>query len=273
MYILNGEVYENNDKTVSPTSQAFMFGYGLFETSKVLNGKILFLDEHIKRLEEGCKTIGLSLNTEKNKIVDEAYRLLELKGVKDGVLKILYAKDNNENYLLLTTRENSYSEEHYSNGFKLMFSELKRNQNSILTYVKSNNYMENILAKEIATDNGFDEVIFLNTDGFISEGAVSNIFWIKDNAVYTPSVECGLLQGIVREKILVSLNRLGLKTNIGKFTKSDLIDADEVFITNSIMDIMPVSKIEDISFNLEKNIITRDILDEYNDLIGEEYER
>lgn len=273
MYILNGKTYENNDKTITPTSQAFMFGYGLFETIKVLDGKILFLDEHLERLNEGCKTLKLELNINNNEIKEDCYKLLKLEGIENGILKILYAKENDVNYLFLTTRENSYTKQDYERGFKLMISEYRRNQNSLLTFVKSNNYMENLLLKQQSKELGFDEVLFLNTDDYIAEGATSNIFWVKDKVVYTPSIECGLLPGIVRAKIIEASKNLGLKVKTGEFREKELLDSDEVFITNSVMDIMPVSKIKEKAFNIDKNIITTDILKEYMKLIGEKYER
>lgn len=272
MYILNGRVYENQEETISPTSQAMMFGYGLFETLKVLNGKILFFDEHFERLKSGCKTLKLSLHTEKLEIKRDCYKLLKLKNVENGVLKVLYAKNNNRNYLLLTTRENPYTEQDYLKGFKLTFSEQKRNQHSILTFIKSNNYMENILVKEDALELGFDEVIFTNTDNHLAEGAASNIFWIKNQVIHTPSIECGLLPGIVREKVLISLERLGLEVKVGKFNRENIMDSEEVFITNSLMDIMPVCKIEKVQFKIGQNTITEKIICEYNRLIGEEDE-
>ncbi len=273
MYILNGKTYENQDKTITPMSQAFMFGYGLFETMKVLKGKILFLDEHLERLNKGCKTLKLELNEKKSKIKENCYKLLKLSEIENGVLKILYAKGNDENYLLLTTRQNSYTKEDYKRGFKLMISEYKRNQNSLLTFIKSNNYMENLIVKQQSKELGYDEVLFLNTDNYLAEGAASNIFWIKDKIVYTPSIECGLLPGIVRNKIMEASENLGLKVKMGKFIEEDLMDSEEVFITNSVMDIMPISQVKEKIFNINKNIITSDILKEYMILIGEEHER
>lgn len=272
MYILNGEIYRNEMNTVSPISQAFMFGYGLFETLKVLDGQILFFDEHLKRLEEGCKTLNLTLNTELSEIIEDSHRLLELKNMRDGVLKISYAKNGQDNYLVLTTRENTYSKSDYEKGFKVMFSSVKRNQYSILTFVKSNNYMENMIEKERSKQLGFDEILFLNTNDFLCEGAVSNLFWIKDNIAYTPNVDCGLLPGIVREKVIIALKRLGLEVEIGEFTKDDLLNCDEIFITNSVMDIMPVSQIEEQMFILKENSLTSKIVEEYKKLVGEQYE-
>ena len=273
MYILNGKIYKNNEGTIAPTSQAFMFGYGVFETLKVLKGKILFMEEHLERLEKGCRTLNISLNEEKSKIVEDSYKLLKTKNIENGVLRISYSKGEDENYLVVSTRESSYKKEDYERGFNITFSKLRKNENSILTYIKSNNYIENLFAKQVANERGFDEMLFLNTEENIAEGTSSNVFWIKDNIVYTPSIECGLLAGVVRQQVLRSLEGLRVKVRIGKFTKEDIMNSDEVFLTNSVMDIMPVSKIEDKTFNIGENTLTRDIINRYKELIGEESER
>ena len=272
MYILNSIVYENDEKTISPLSQAMMFGYGLFETLKVSNGKILFFDEHFDRFQSGCKILKLNFHKNKSEVKDDCYRLLKLNSIQNGVLKVLYAKNDDEDYLLLTTRINSYKEEDYLRGFKIMISEVKRNQYSVLTFIKSNNYMENILSKQEASESGFDEVIFLNLDDYLAEGSVSNIFWIKGDIVYTPSIECGLLPGIVREKVIRSLDKLDLTVKFGMFTIDDITNADEVFVTNSVMDIMPVCQIEKKLFNIEEASITQRITKEYEKLIREKNE-
>lgn len=272
MYILNGKIQKTSDKTVSPLSQAFMFGYGLFETLKVVDGEILFFSEHINRLRRGTDILKLKLNWKCDDIFSDCKRLIELNKVVDGVLKLTFAKHDTEDYLFLTTRENSYKSEDYKRGFKMMFSEFRRNKHSLLVSVKSNNYLENIIEKKKASELGFDEILFLNTEGHIAEGAVSNVFWIKGNTVFTPSISCGLLPGIVREKILFCIDRLNMRVSVGEFEKSDMLNAEEVFITNSIMNIMPVSSIEDKEFSVVENSVTRQITDNYKKLIGEAHE-
>ena len=130
-------------------------------------------------------------------------------------------------------------------------------------------YIENLIENKKAKEKGFNEVIFLNTDNFMAEGSVSNIFWIKDGEVFTPSVDCGLLPGIVREKVILCSNNIGLKVNEGKFSEEELIKSDEVFITNSIMDIMPVSSILNNEYSINENNITKSIIESYNRMLGE----
>lgn len=272
MYILNGTIHKNNEKTVSPLSQAFMFGYGLFETLKVKNGQIIFFDEHMNRLKSGAEILRLKLDRELDDILKDCMKVIQFKELSHGVLKISLVKDISGDSLLVTCRENTYKSDDYLRGFKTEFSDMKRNNHSLLVTVKTNNYLENILEKQKSAERGFDEVLFLNTDNSVAEGAVSNVFWMKDETVYTPCESCGILPGIVREKVILCLKRLGIELKKGEFTKDELLEADEVFLTNSVMDIMPVCAIEDKEFLITKDSLTMRITKEYNLLIGETYE-
>lgn len=85
----------------------------------------------------------------------------------------------------------------------------------------------------------------------------------KDNIIYTPSISCGILPGIMRDKVIDLINKLSIKIEIGKFKIDDMFKADEIFITNSLMEIMPVWKLENKKFNLTNNIITKLLMKEF----------
>ena len=112
------------------------------------------------------------------------------------------------------------------------------------------NYTENILEKEAAVRKGFDEALFLNTQGQVAEGCVANIFWVKAREVYTPAVACGILEGTARARVIQQCLELGMPIHEGSYRPEELFDADEVFLTNALMGIMPVSRLEDKLFNL-----------------------
>ncbi|MCJ7691325.1 MAG: aminotransferase class IV, partial [Clostridiaceae bacterium] len=133
----------------------------------------------------------------------------------------------------------------YEQGYSLGLSEVRRNAYSNLTYVKSFNYVENIIEKDKIIKKGYDEALFLNTEGYISEGAVSNIFFVRQGIIYTPKIKCGLLPGIIREFVIKNSLSIGFKIEEGEFTLEKLMGAEGIFITNSIMGIMKVNKIED----------------------------
>lgn len=242
--IIDGELKENKIYI----DNGFYFGEGLFETMLIYNNRILFLREHIDRINEGLKTIGIDKKIEEKEVINA---LKELK-FKDGVLKLVVSEKNN----IFTWRKNNYTKAMYDNGFKLKMSSLRRNKDSIVTYLKSLNYLDNMSEHRKCKEEGYDEVLFLNSDNEIAEGSVSNIFFIKDNTIYTPNVNCGLLDGTIRKYILKNYSVVE-----GKFSKDKLLEADEIFLTNSIMGIMPVYKFENRIFKEKK--LTCDIMSYY----------
>ncbi|MCT4621061.1 MAG: aminotransferase class IV [Marinisporobacter sp.] len=266
MYIsYGGKLLTAKEAFISP-NEGFQYGYGLFETLKVYDKKVYFIDEHLKRLRNGCKELNIELHYDLKLIKKYINELIASNSLISGVVKIIYAKNKANYHLLITTRENIYNKERYEKGFSMTFASARKNPHAKLTYIKSNNYLENLLAKEEALKNNHDEAIFLNTDGFLSEGSFTNLFFVKEKNIYTPSIECGILPGIMREKTIDLINTLGLSLKIGKFTKEALLHADEIFLTNSLMEIMPVSKLENKIFDLAQLPITQLLIEKFHDL-------
>lgn len=230
----------------------YFFGRGVFETILV-KSKPIFLKEHIERLNKGIRVLDLGEEISSYDILN----LIEKYSIKNCVLKIIVSERN----LVLEVRENKYKSEDYLRGFSLKISNVYRNSKSKLTYLKSINYLENIIEREEVIKDGYDEVLFLNENGFVAEGSISNIFLIKENKIYTPKVECGLLPGVVRNFIINEFNVIEKEILL-----DDLLNADEVFVTNSLLGIMGISKIEDKIFS--KNKITISIREKYELIIG-----
>lgn len=269
MYVsLNGKLVDSKTLQVSPLNEAFLYGYGLFETIKIFEGKMYFLKEHIERLKNGCITLNLSLIYDYKTLEEYCYELIRKNQLISGGIRISYSKKNNEYFLLITTRKNNYTEDSYKRGFKLCFADIKRNPYSPLVYLKSNNYLESLLARQKALEMNYNEAVFININEKICEGTISNLFFIKNRAVYTPDTKCGLLSGILREKVIDIINSIDLELCIGEFEKENLFKADEIFLTNSLMDIMPVSKLEDKKFDIKNNRFTKIIQKEVNKLYG-----
>ncbi|MCC5911803.1 MAG: aminotransferase class IV [Clostridiaceae bacterium] len=264
MYVLiNEKLQREEDNCIAASSLGFTYGYGLFETMKFKDGKIYFLQEHMERFKDGCKKLNLFIDFDIDKIEGYCRQVMDANALKVGALKVLYARGNDKNYLVVSVREDKYRKEDYDRGFKLAFTNIKRNPYSPLTYIKSNNYMENLIARKSVLDNGYDEVLFENVEGNLCEGAISNIFFIKNTIVYTPSIDCGILPGIMRKKIIEVVEALDLKLEVGKYTRKDLLQAEEVFLTNSLMEIMPVSEIQDRKLSIKRNSITEEISKAY----------
>jgi len=232
MIILNGNLSE--DKIF--LDSGFFFGRGVFETILVKE-KPIFLGEHIQRLNRGLSI----LNIDSEITEAEIYAGIQKLSCKNCVLKIMVSEKNT----IITQREIIYKNSDYERGFSLGLSEVRRNAHSNLTYVKSFNYVENIIERDKIIKKGFSEALFLNTEGFVSEGAVSNIFFVQNGIIFTPKTKCGLLPGIIRDFVIQNALHMGLKIQEGEFTLGDLMEAQGIFITNSIMGIMKINKIED----------------------------
>jgi len=258
MYIhFNGKLVNQSDPYILPGSEGFLYGYGLFETIKLYKGEIFFFAEHIARMEAGCKTLGLQFDQDPKEMLNYCYELAQANRLENGGIRVTFAKNSKGAYLVITTRANSYGEEVYQKGFKILFAKAKRNPEALLVGVKTNNYLENLLTLNKAKIMGYDEAVYLNVYNKVSEGAISNIFFVKNKKVFTPAQECGILPGIMRGKVLDMVDKLRLPLEIGQFTKEDLLNADEIFLTNSLLDIMPVSNLETKDFNLKNNHVTQ----------------
>lgn len=238
----------NGEEKSFELDSGLYFGRGLFETMMVKDRPI-FLKEHLDRINKGLKIIGINAEIHEDIVMD----FIKNMACKDCVLKLVVTEKN----IIFTTRKNNYTDQQYKKGFKVKISSSRRNEYSQITYLKSLNYLENILEHEKCIDEGYNEVLFLNTKNQLTEGSTSNVFFVKNNKIYTPALECGLLDGTLRKFVLNNF-----KVIEGIFTKDDLICADAVFLTNSVMGVMKVSSLYEKNYD-SCEIIER-ISQEYN---------
>ena len=210
---------------------------GIFETIAVFHSRPIFLQQHLNRLEEGLMRISLLSSVYQR---DEAeFQILKAaRKTESGALKLEVTADA----MKITSRANPYSIESYQRGFRLCYSSVLRDESDPVIYVKS--LERSILNKErsIAKGKGFDEALFLNRKGEVSEGSVSNVFCVKNDRIYTSSISSGLLNGILRQYLLLTYDHIRESV----LFKDDIIHADEVFLTNSLMGIMPVCAVDGI---------------------------
>ncbi len=244
-YIYNGNLLKNSDKFEnSPFNEGLGYGYALFETVKVTNSKAEFLDAHLQRLHKSLVALNIDFRYSDQELKYYIEKLIN-KNAFDGALKILVIKNINSSDLIITMKDKEYQPEDYQKGFRLKISSVLRNSTSKIIKHKTTNYLENILESRKAKAEGFDEVLFFNEKGYLAEGAISNIFIVRNNKLYTPGLENGLLNGIVRRKLFEQEYFAVEEKNI----EPEFINqADEIFITNSLLKLMPIKSIEDTDF-------------------------
>ncbi|MDP3789541.1 MAG: aminotransferase class IV, partial [Candidatus Omnitrophota bacterium] len=162
-------------------------------------------------------------------------------------------------------------DKYYENGIAVDIAEARRNTRTVLKNFKVVSYLESILARNEALPKGCFDTIFLNDAGYVCEGSTSNIFMVSGNKLLTPSPDCGALPGITRKIILEISRYAGLGMQEGKFISDDLKNASEVFITNSLFEVMPVVKVEDkIIGKGVPGVMTKKIHGLYKELIEKE---
>lgn len=240
----------------------YFFGRGAFETILVLKEPV-FLQLHLKRLNSSLKFLNI------DKVITEKEVLEKIKelNIKNEALKIAVSKEN----VLFTKRKVPYTEENYKKGFDVKISNSKRNEYSSITYLKSLSYLENIIEKENAKKEGFQESIFLNTKNYLAEGSVSNLFFIKNKKIYTPQINCGILPGTIRGFLIDNIESIGYEIVEGDFTINQLLNCDGAFLTNSLMGIMKINSLN--NKKIKESEITKEISKFYKKQITLSYDR
>lgn len=259
-----------NEVCLNATSQGFQFGYGVFETILISKGIPCFVDMHYERLRAGCSKLGLALKLDIEAIYAQGVKLSEVCNITEGRLKLICFRDADADSSIMTISTYKQEASTIEQGLSIGISSIMRNPHSPMCYLKSLNYAENILAKGSAKSQGYDEALFLNGYGKLCEGAVSNIFWMKANILYTPEISCGILEGITRRQILDICSILDIILKEGSYDLAELLTADEVFATNSLMGIMPVCRVDNTTYNIYEYKITKKINIEYQRLLERE---
>ncbi|MCJ7764098.1 MAG: aminotransferase class IV [Dehalococcoidales bacterium] len=250
---LNGNLVPLSQAGISPLDYGFLYGYGLFETMRAYGGFVFRLEKHLNRLSDSAERLGIPMVTaglkeavtatlQANKLSDARIRITVSIG-EGGI-----APDTRQclkpTILIIAERYNPHPERVYSTGFKAIVSSLVRYSRSPISIIKSANYMENMLAKQEATAAGADEAVRRNEKGFLAEASMSNVFLIADGKLMTPPLESGILPGITREAVIELASRLGISTIERDITIEELFRAQEAFLTNSLIEIMPLTEID-----------------------------
>ena len=283
---LNGQLVPRFEAKLSPFDHGFLYGYGLFETMRAYNGHIFRLDSHLTRLRCSAESIGLThsvLTTEEGKqsLKAACVATLEANKLKDARLRLTVSAGEGDmtpdpgtcsNPTILITAQNlvPLPPEKYETGFKAALSSLRRNSQSPLSRLKSTCYMENILARTAARAVGCDEAIFLNEQGYLTEGSTTNVFLVSHGELITPSLESGVLPGITREAVLEIARASHLKATERWVQLNELVEAEEAFLTNSILELMPLVSVEGRTIGSGKpGKLTGDLLFAYRKLVEE----
>jgi len=277
---LNGKLMPRSQARVSVLDYGFLFGFGLYETIRAYHGKPFRLDNHIARMRFSANKLGILIKpaeirqavkdtVKANGFADTRIRITVSIG--EGTITPNLTSCIEPTIAVLVTEYHPPAPEKYRDGFKVIVSNIRRNSLSPVTYMKSANTMEAMLARQQARTKGMDEALFLNEKGFLTEASGSNIFLVKDGNLITPRFETGILPGVTRIVVFELANQLGIKVKEKYVRLDELLQADEAFITNSLIEIVPVIEVSGKKIGKGKpGTITKRLMKAYKELVKKE---
>jgi len=251
---MNGEYLKAEDIKISPYDHGFLYGIGFFETFRTYDGKVFLFQQHIDRLTKALEEYKILMPYTEQEILKVVKKLNDSSGGEDGYFRlnvsggvhdiglapsvyptpnvILFRKD-----LIPAARGTSK---------KGVWLDTPRNSPESGIRHKSHNFLNNVRGRLELPSLKDLEGLFLTTEGFVAEGVTSNVFWVKDNELYTPAIETGILPGTTRSFLMNLAQDAGIVVNEGFYSKSDAEHADEMFVTNAIQELVPLSSIGEI---------------------------
>lgn len=249
---LNDQLVLESEASISPFDHGFLYGHGLFETMRVYHGKVFCLDEHLKRLHDSSRVLGwpewfnaealsaaIYETLEKNKLQEASIRLTVSRGI--GESRPDPSTCSQMTVAVFASPIHPFSAEVYEQGWSLVQATIRRNLTSPLCGLKVANYLDNILAKAEARQKGASEALLLNTKGNVAEGTMCNIFFVADERLITPDEKSGLLPGITRALVLELAREAGVRIEERQVDPGELLGISEMFITSSLLEIMPIT--------------------------------
>jgi branched-chain amino acid aminotransferase group I len=252
---LNGELMPRHEAMISPFDRGFLYGYALFETMRSYGGGVFRLERHLSRLWRSAERLALAAELEAYDLEQAVYRTLEANGLADARIRLTVSAGPGERGLsrpvggsvmvLVSAEKLALSLQAYERGISAAIVSTRRNSLSPLSRMKVANYLDNLIAHSEAAAQGADEAILLNERGCIAEGSMSNIFLVAGGQLLTPSEESGVLPGITREAVLDLARDLGIEAVVGEIALANLRRADEAFLTSSVREVLPITRIDD----------------------------
>ena len=256
MVWVDGKLVPKSQATVSVFDHGLLYGDGVFEGIRVYGGKVFELNAHVERLYESAKAIRLEIPIGREAWGEAIARTAEANGFRDcyvravvtrgaGPLGISPVKCGRPVCFVICDALELYPRELYEKGMSVITCSVTRNSpNALSGRIKSLNYLNNIMGKLEAIDAGVPDAIMLNPEGHVAEATAANLFVVRRGVLATPTVACGILEGVTRNVILRLARELGIPAEQRVVPRFDLYVAEECFLTGTGAEVMPVTEID-----------------------------
>jgi branched-chain amino acid aminotransferase len=252
---LDGHFVARELARVSVFDHGFLYGDGIYETVRAYGGKLFLLKKHLGRLKHSADAISLKLPLTLDKIGDALNESVSINKLQDAYVRLHISRGPGEfgldpalcvapTMVIVAKPFRDYPVAYYQQGVSVAMVTTRRNHPLALPpSIKGTNFLNNILAKIEAVKARAFEGIMLNWEGYVAEGTVSNIFMVKKGVLYTPHPDTGILKGVTRDLVLRLAKRKKIPVKEAMLRPKDLMTSNECFITNTTMEIMPVTTI------------------------------
>lgn len=253
---ISGKYYDKEHAKISVYDHGLLYGDGVFEGMRSYHGKVFRLQEHLDRLWDSARSIWLNIPISQDEMAKAVNDTLAKNGIRDGYIRLIITRgsgtlglDPNKcpvpEVIIITDHIQLYPKEFYENGLKIVTAATVRNHTAALSpRIKSLNYLNNILAKIEGLRAGCVEALMLNTQGEVAECTGDNIFLVKGGVLFTPPIDAGILEGITRNAVIELAEAAGITVKQIPLSRHDVYIADEVFLTGSAAEVIPVVEID-----------------------------
>ncbi len=249
---LNDGLVDVGEACVSASDSGFLYGMGLFETMRSYEGVVFRLGDHVERLFCSAAALGINNSYDKKFITEAVYQTLKANKLRDGRLRLTLtsgamgeSEEQRRSSLVITaTKIQPYPPEYYKKGVLVVLCPFRQNTTEPTCGHKTTNYLSRMMALEDARRKRATEALWFTVDNRLAEGCISNVFLVKDSTLYTPALNTPVLGGIARKTVCELAEVNSIKLAEKDLTIDDLLGAEEVFLTNVIMKVLPIITIE-----------------------------
>lgn len=253
---IGGQILDPNQATISVFDRGFLYGDSIYEVTMVIENVPFMIEAHIDRLERSAQKIALPLPKSRAEIIKEIIRTTNALACPKAYVRVICTRGegeitldptvDQEGTLIIIVKELKPNPTHwYTEGVSMVIADVLRNhKRAIDPSVKSGNYLNNVMAMGEAKRQGAFDAIMLNHYGNVTEGTTSNIWMVENGRYLTPPLEAGLLGGITRQSLLDLGRDMNLAMAEENFDADRLKAADEVFLTSTTKEIVPIVKID-----------------------------
>ena len=248
---LNGKIIDADKATVAVTDSSYLYGIGLFETMRAAGGKVFRLSDHLRRLNNSAEALSIFNRFSDEKITEAIDHLLLANEVTEARLRLELSNGPIQpdgtaktNLLITSPAFTPYPAEYYEKGVRVTLTNFRQSSKDPYAGHKTTCYGPRLMALKNAHEKLAAEAIWFTTENALAEGSISNVFLVKDGKLYTPPVNTPVLPGIARKTVIEIAEQENIQCNEQPLSVDDLLKADEVFLTNVVMEVLPVVAIE-----------------------------